>query len=85
MHMDMFNGLLEFVGSLMLWLNVRALYKDKQVKGVNWLTTLFFTGWGVWNLAYYPSLGQWWSFAGGISLALANLAWLVLLLKYRRL
>jgi hypothetical protein len=42
---------------------------------VYWPTSLFFTSWGVWNLYYYPSLGQWLSFAAGIALCLGNIAW----------
>lgn len=80
---DMINGLFELFGSLMLWTNVRQLYKDKEIKGVNWWTVVFFTSWGIWNLFYYPSLGQWWSFYGGISIALANLVWLIMLLCYK--
>lgn len=36
-----------------------------------------FTVWGVWNLAYYPALGQWLSFVGGVVLVAGNLAWVV--------
>jgi len=84
---DLLNGIFEFVGSIMLWLNVRRLYIDKQTMGVNGLTVGFFTSWGFWNLFYYPNLGQWYSFAGGISIVVANTVWLILMLyyKYRKL
>jgi hypothetical protein len=80
---DLFNGLFEFFGSVMIWRNVAALMRDKMLRGVHWGATAFFTSWGIWNLYYYPSLGQWWSFAGGLSIMTANLAWLWLALKYR--
>ena len=38
----------------------------------------FFTAWGIWNLVYYPAIGQWYSFAAGIVLAAGNLAWVML-------
>jgi hypothetical protein len=73
---DTINGLFEFAGGFMLLRNALQLYRDKQVKGVHWMPTLFFTSWGVWNLYYYPSLDQWFSFAGGVFLVLTNALWL---------
>lgn len=82
MHGDVINGLFELLGSVFLWLNVIRLRRDKEAKGIDWRSVLFFFSWGVWNLHYYPSLGQWWSFCGGISIAIANAAWIVLLWWY---
>ncbi len=79
---DVVNGLFEFSGSLMLWANVRALYRDKVFKGVSMVPTAFFTAWGFWNLFYYPSLGQWWSFYGGCSIVTANFVWLAQMAWY---
>ena len=81
---DLINGLFEFAGSVVLWMNVRALYLDKHVAGVRWHATAFFMSWGFWNLWYYPALNQWWSFAGGCSIAIANAVWLGQMLYYRR-
>jgi hypothetical protein len=79
---DLFNGLFEAIGGLMLWKNVAAIYRDKCVKGVYVPATIFFMAWGVWNLWYYPSLGQWFSFSGGLVIVSANLVWVVLALYY---
>lgn len=81
---DVMNGAFELLGSIMLWLNVRKLHQDKEVKGVHWTATCFFMLWGYWNLFYYPSLDQWWSFAGGISIVAANTVWLAQTLYYLR-
>lgn len=81
---DVINGLFELFGSVMLWRNVYQLYKDKEVKGVHWGPTMFFWAWGLWNLFYYPSLGQWWSFFGGVSIVSANGVWLAQMLRYRK-
>ena len=32
-------------------------------------------GGGLWNLIFYPFLGQWWSFAGGVFLVTMNFIW----------
>ena len=84
MNPDLINGLFELFGSVMLWKNVIQLYKDKQVRGVHWTATGFFAAWGYWNLFYYPHLDQWWSFAGGISIVIANTIWLFQMLYYGR-
>lgn len=79
---DLINGLFEFVGSLMIWANVARILKDKEVKGIDWRVTGFFWVWGLWNLFYYPHLDQWWSFAGGVSIVVANTVWLALAWYY---
>lgn len=81
---DHINGLLEFIGSLMLWANVRRLYHDKKAKGVTWYATGFFMFWGYFNLWFYPSYDLWFSFYGGVSLVLANTVWLGQMLYYTR-
>lgn len=43
----------------------------------------FFWSWGIWNLFFYPSLGQWYSFVGGIALVAGNTVWVALALRYR--
>lgn len=86
MHLspDMLNALFEGIGGLLMWLNVRQLWKDKQVRGVHLGPSFFFTGWGMWNLFYYPSLHQPLSFVGSAFMTCASLAWLVLSIKFRR-
>lgn len=81
---DHVNGSLEFIGSAMLWANVYRLYRDKQVHGVTWYATGFFMLWGWWNCYFYPAYDLWWSFAGGVSLVVANTAWLGQMVYYRR-
>lgn len=79
---DFINGLFEFAGAAFLSLNVRQILHDKVVKGVHWSSTVFFTSWGFWNLYYYPSLEQWWSFAGGVAIVAVNSVWLYLIWYY---
>ena len=81
---DFFNGCFEAAGSGFIWLHVRQVLKDKAVAGVSTVATIFFASWGVWNLYYYPHLGQWWSFTGGLAIVSANALWVALLIKYRR-
>jgi len=80
---DSINALFEFTGALLVLMNVRQLFIDKRLSGVHWYPTAFFSAWGVWNLYYYPALGQWLSFAGGVALVFANTLWVCLAVYYQ--
>jgi len=80
---DVVNALFEFAGAIILWLNVRRLHLDKQVKGVSVVPFIFYAAWGMWNPFYYNSLGQWFSCIAGIGVLTANLAWLALFFRYK--
>lgn len=77
---DAINGGFELVGAVFVWANVVRLRRDRVVRGVYWPTMGFFAAWGFWNLWYYPSLDQWFSFAAGIVLVAGNAAWVVMVL-----
>ena len=81
---DVINGAFELLGGLMILNHCRAVWRDKAVAGVSIVSTVFFAAWGLWNLYYYPSLDQWWSFAGGLAIVCANALWIALLLRYRK-
>lgn len=82
MSPDQINGAFEFGGALVLMLNVRRVWRDRRVSGVSWAPTAFFTAWGLWNLFYYPHLGQSWSFVGGLFVVLSNTIWLALAWRF---
>lgn len=84
MSADFINGLFEAVGSCFTWMNVVHVWKDKGYAGLYLPAIVFFMSWGLWNLFYYPHLGQWWSFAGAVSLVLANVCWVGSMLKFGR-
>ena len=81
---DLVNGSLEFFSALLVLWNVRQLYKDKMLRGISIVPTLFFDAWGFWNLYYYPSLDQWLSFTGGAALVAVNVWWTTLAIIYIR-
>jgi len=81
---DGINSIFELGGAFILLLNVRRLYIDKCVKGCDWRAVLFFTLFGLWNVYYYPSLNQWYSFVGGVCLVIVNAVWLSMVLVYSR-
>jgi hypothetical protein len=76
MAMDLTNSLFEVGLAMMLLLNLQRIRRDKKVQGFDWRVVAFTTAWGVWNLFYYPSLSQWYSFYGGIAVVTVNIIWL---------
>ena len=81
---DSINSIFELTGGLFVLLNVIRTYKDKGTKGVSMVAVLYFTLWGMWNLYYYPALGQWYSAIGATSVAGMNIIWLLQILYYRK-
>jgi len=79
---DLINGCFELAAGGFCLINIRQLYKDKKLMGISWIPTFFFTLWGIWNLFYYPSLGQTLSFIGGISIFTFNTIWLSMVFYY---
>lgn len=81
---DQINGLFELTGGIAICFNIVRLYREKQVKGVAWQSMTFFALWAVWNLYFYPVLGQWWSFWGGVFMACALFTWIGQMVYYTR-
>jgi hypothetical protein len=69
---DMLNGLFELFGAGFIALSVRKLHRERIVRGISWGHVAFFMVWGYWNLYYYPSLDQWFSFVGGLGIVAMN-------------
>lgn len=79
---DTVNGGYEILAGGFVANHARVLYADKEVKGVSVASVAFFFTWGIWNLYYYPHLGQLVSFFGGIAVATANCIWLSFMVYY---
>lgn len=83
-YSDLINGLFELVGSAFVTLSIIKTYRDKEVKGINWLTIVFFEVWGMYNLYFYPAHDLWLSFIGGCFIMTANIVWIAMLIYYSR-
>lgn len=81
---DIINSGFEFFTAPFAVLSILKLVKEKKVRGVSFIHMSFITLWGFWNLYFYPYLGQWWSFIGGIAIVLTNLVWVTLIFYYMR-
>lgn len=81
---DLVNGTFELLGGFAVMHHCLQLIKDKILRGVSYYATGFFFSWGVWNLYYYPHLGQWASFWGGVAIVSANCVYVSLMVYYHR-
>jgi hypothetical protein len=81
---DAANAVFELGGAVLLSLNIRRILHDKSTTGVSVWPTVWWTAWGIWNLYYYHTLGQQWSWWAGVWVAVANLTWVMLVIWYRR-
>jgi len=81
---DLGNAAFEGFATVISMLNVWQILKDKEVKGVSAWPTIGFTMWGIWNLFYYPFLGQTYSAIAAGGMITVNATWLYLYWKYTR-
>ncbi len=56
-HVDAVTCAFESGASVLAWINVRAIYRDKKVHGIWWPGMVFFLCWGFWSLFLYPAMG----------------------------
>jgi hypothetical protein len=81
---DHINAAFEGAAAIILWLNVRRLWRDRELKGVSVLPTCLYFVWCIWNLYYYAHLDQMLSWWAGWGVGAANLSWVCLALWFRR-
>lgn len=79
---DFVNCLFEFFAGLAILMHCREAKRVQNVAGVSVWATVFFAAWGMWNLVYYPILGQWTSFIAGMFVMYANLLWIKVQFDY---
>jgi hypothetical protein len=81
---DVINASFEMSGGFFLILNVLKLRVDKIVRGISWITVLFFTVWGFWNIYYYAELSQWASWFATMFICFVNCVYTFQLIYYTR-
>jgi hypothetical protein len=80
--LDFLNSWFEWIASGMVYLNVWTIFKAKKINGVSLFATWYFSALGLFNLFYYSQLHQYISFSAGILVAIGDLIYLYLFLKY---
>lgn len=82
MSPDLINGGFELLSSAMMVPSIIRAWRARKITGVHWTMPVFFVLWGVWNIFYYPHLGQWFSLLGAIMLLITNSLWLMLVVAF---
>lgn len=82
---DAINGTFELAAGAFVLNHCRRLYRDKILRGVSLVSVAFFTVWGIWNLYYYPALGQSVSFYGAMLVLVSNAIYLSMAMHYRQM
>ena len=81
---DYINAGFESMAGVFVFLSAWRVYKDREgarCEQPGWSSSC---SPGACGCNYYPSLGQWGSFYGGLSVAAANITWIALILYYRK-
>jgi len=81
---DLITGILEVTAGFFQFLNCRQIIRDREIKGVLWHLTFFYTSWSLWDVWYFAHLGQWFAWAGTWVVLSASVLWLHLAIYYNR-
>ena len=84
MNPDLLNSILEFVASAFILNHCLVLYKDKSVKGVSTVSTIYFLGCGIWNLYYSSNLNQKYTLIACVLTTLFSVLRVGMMVYYRR-
>ena len=79
---DIITATFEMASTIFQVYNIRRLFIDKGISGVHWGQTALFMVWCVWNIYYYPSLGQLFSFGAAIIMLITNTIWVWMAICY---
>ena len=80
--LDLLNAFFPFVGCFFVILNIKKLYQDKEVKGIQWYSPLFFYTGQLVNVYFMFYLNQWASFIGGLLLYIICMVWFCMMIYY---
>lgn len=82
--LDLINGLLEFGSGIFMIPNIIRIAKDKEIKGVTTIPTVYFTAWGLFNVtAFYSGMNLPLSVIGGFTVTIANVIWLSMVYYFK--
>lgn len=82
---DKVNGGFVCVAALFYALNLFKLIKDKEIKGISKVSIAFFSIWNIWTLFFFIAVSKyWWTISAYVAVAILNIAYIVLMVKYGR-
>ena len=81
---DIINAIFEIFAGLFLLLDVRAIQRDKEVRGFSPISATFFAVWTLWSAVYYGLLNQPFSCWVAVICFTINLVWLTTVYHYHK-
>ena len=82
MSSDQINSIFAFVGCFFIIMNIKKIYNDKEMKGMEWYSPLFFYCGQAWGAYFLYTLGQWWSFSSALMFLSCQLIWYAMMIYY---
>lgn len=83
MNNDLINFSFQIIFTVCIWCNVLKLFKDKSVRGVSLIVSLFYCLAPIWTAYYFFALKQDFSIISSLLMFSGNSTWLILALYYR--
>jgi hypothetical protein len=80
--LDQINAGFEMAGAISRTFDCVQLYRAKRFVGGSLFTAFFFLMWGFFNIVFYPSLGQTYSYLAALALTTMNALWLVMAMYF---
>ena len=82
---DQVNSGFVSIAALFYILNLLKLIKDKEVKGISKISIAFFSLWNVWTLFFFIAVSEyWWTIGAYVAVAILNITYIALMVKYSR-
>lgn len=70
--------------TVVCWLNVYRIVKDKEVSGVSVIPTGVFLVTTIVEIFYFSARFEWWNAAGAFGMFSGNLTWIILYIIYQK-
>lgn len=82
--MDLINSSFIFAASFFYLLNIKEVLSDKEVKGTNFWSMVFFCAWNVWTAFFYIfATSFFWTQIAAVLCGVVNTIYLQMVIKLR--
>ncbi len=81
---DALNACFELAAAAFVTLHARRVWTDREVAGVSIPAACFFASWTLFGFFYFTMIGHWISFTCSFPPAVAYVAWIAGLVRFRR-
>lgn len=75
MLVDQITGGFQFFASIFIMLNIRALLKSREMKGISLLTIVFYNLWDFWGVYMFYRIGNSYSMWTAVAITVVYTTW----------